>query len=282
MVCADHTHHLAHRQRNVNVGRAVLAHHARQRALGLLGRARHHGHHKQTLGLHAQHLGVIGLGDGAEHLLRRLGRGQAVDKLGVACLHKAHPARAAAREHGPAAAVALALGGLAQALEQLGALLHNGEVGREIGVEHVLKAHAAQRAGQALDGGFLARNAELLAPGATHGRRDLHQHDLVGIGDGIEHGLGIVALAQCTRRAMRDALAARDAIGLADRRAPAGAHGGMRGAVGQIPNAEPLHALAHLDAAHALDALVVVADDGEIEVPALARQVLLVRQVEDP
>ena len=81
---------------------------------------------------------------------------------------------------------------------------------------------------------------------------------------------------------MRDALAARDAIGLADRRAPAGAHGGMRGAVGQIPNTETLHALAHLDAAHALDALVVVADDGEIEVPALARQVLLVRQVEDP
>ena len=282
MVRADHAHHLAHRQRNINVGRAVLAHHARQRALGLLGRARHHGHHKQTLGLHAQHLGVIGLGDGAEHLLRRLGRGQAVDKLGVACLHKAHPARAAAREHGPAAAVALALGGLAQALEQLGALLHNGEVGRKIGVEHILKAHTAQRAGQALDGGFLARNAELLAPGATHGRRDLHQHDLVGIGYGVEHGLGIVTLAQCARRAMCDALAARDAIGLADRRAPAGAHGGMRGAVGQIPNAETLHALAHLDAAHALDALVVVADDGEIEVPALARQVLLVRQVEDP
>ena len=278
---ADHAHHLAHRQRNVNVGRAVLAHHARQRALGLLSRARHHGHHKQALGLHAQYLGVIGLGDGAEHLLRRLGRGQAVDKLGVTCLHKAHPARAAAREHRPTAAIALALGGLAQALEQLGALLHNGEVGRKIGVEHVLKAHAAQRAGKALNGSFLARNAELLAPGATHGRRDLHQHDLVGIGDGIEHGLGIVALAQRARRTMRDALAARDAIGLADRRTPAGAHSGMRGAVGQVPNAESLHALAHLDAAHALNALVVVANDGEIEVPALARQVLLVRQIED-
>ena len=72
VVRADHAHHLAHRQRNVNVGRTVLAHHARQRALGLLGRARHNGHHKQTLGLHAQRLGVVGLGDGAEHLLRRL------------------------------------------------------------------------------------------------------------------------------------------------------------------------------------------------------------------
>ena len=72
---ANHAHHLAHRQRNVHVGRAVLAHHARQRALGLFGGARHHGHHKQTLGLHAQGLGIIGLGNGAKHLLRRLGRG---------------------------------------------------------------------------------------------------------------------------------------------------------------------------------------------------------------
>ena len=236
MVRADHAHHLAHRQRNVHVGRTVLAHHARQRALGLLGRTRHHGHHEQALGLHAQHLGVVRLGNSAEHLLRRLGRGQAVDKLRITRLHKANPARAAAREHGPAAAVALALGGLTQALEQLGALLHNGEVGREIGVEHVLKAHAAQRASQALDGSLLARNAEFLTPGATHGRRDLHQHDLVGISERVKHGLGIVALAQCARRAMRNALAARDAIGLADRRAPAGAHGGVRGAVGQVPN----------------------------------------------
>ena len=235
VACADHAHHLAHRQRNVHIGRTALAHHVRQRALGLLGCARHHGHHEQVLGLHAQHLGVVRLGDGAKHLLRRLGRRQAVDKLRIARLHKAHPARAAARKHGPAAAVALALGG-AQALEQLGALLHDGEVGREISIEHVLKANAAQRAGQALNGCLLARNAEFLAPGATHGRRNLHQHDLVGIGDGVKHGLGVVALAQRARRAMRDALAARDAIGLADRHAPAGAHGGMRGAVGQVPN----------------------------------------------
>ena len=233
---ADHAHHLAHRQRNVHIGRAVLAHHARQRALGLLGRARHNGHHEQALGLHAQHLGVVGLGNSAEHLLRRLGRGQAVDKLRIAGLHKAHPTRAAARKHGQAAAVTLALGGGAQALEQLGALLHNGEVGREIGIEHVLKAHATQRTRQALDGGRLARNAELLAPSAAHGRRNLHQHDLVGIGESIEHGLGIVALAQCARRTMRNALAARDAIGLADWHAPAGTHGGMRGAVGQVPD----------------------------------------------
>ena len=79
----------------------------------------------------------------------------------------------------------------------------------------------------------------------------------------------------------RDALAACDAVGLADRRAPAGAHGGVRGAVGQVPNPQALDALAHLDAAHAFNALVVFADDGKIEIPALARQVLLVRQIEN-
>lgn len=177
--------------------------------------------------------------------------------------------------------LSFALGGGAQAPEQLGALLHNGEVGREIGIEHVFKARATQHASQALDGSLLARNAEFLAPSATHGRRDLHHHDLVGIGERVKHGLGIVALAQCARRAMRNALAARDAIGLADRRAPTGTHGGMRGAVGQVPNPQALHALAHLDAAHAFNALIVFPDDGEIEVPALACQVLLVRQVED-
>ena len=98
------------------------------------------------------------------------------------------------------------------------------------------KAHAAQCAGQTLDGGLLARDAELLAPSATHSRRDLHQHDLVGIGESVEHGLGVVALAQRARRAMRDALAACDTISLADGRAPAGTHGSVRGAVGQVPN----------------------------------------------
>ena len=74
---------------------------------------------------------------------------------------------------------------MGKALHKLAALLHNGEVGREIGIEHILKAYAAQRASQTLDGCLLARNAELLAPSTTHGRRDLHQHDLVGISERV-------------------------------------------------------------------------------------------------
>ena len=37
---------------------------------------------------------------------------------------------------------------------------------------------------------------KLLAPGRAHGRRDLHDDDLVGVGEGVEDLLRVVALAQ--------------------------------------------------------------------------------------
>ena len=307
---ADHAHHLAHGEGYIDVADAVRVAHARQRALGLLGRARHDRDHKEALGLHAQDLRIIALGDGAEHLLRRLGRRQTVGELGVAGLDKAHPARAARREHGPVAGGVVDVGAIGgrvdlvggrgavigrrcpargiprhalrpQAFEQLGALLHDGEVGREIGVEHILESHTAQRAGQTLDRRVLARKPQLLAPGRAHGGRHLDEHDLLGVGDGIEHGLGIVALAERPRGAMRDALAAGDAIGLGDGLAALGTNGRVRGTVGEVPDAEPLYLFADLDAAHAFDALVVIADDGESQVPALVRKMLSIRQVID-
>jgi hypothetical protein len=93
---------------------------------------------------------------------------------------------------------------------------------------------------------------------------------------------GVVALAQGARWGQcGDALTAERALGILDVAAAHHVHVGVAGAVGDVPHAGGLHLGAHVDAAQALDALVVVADEGERRVPCLARQVLLVGKVED-
>ena len=80
---------------------------------------------------------------------------------------------------------------------------------------------------------------------------------------------------------MRHALPAQRAVGLRQRNAAGDVHRGMRGAAREVPHAGRLDLLAHLDAAQAADALVVVADQ-RIGIPAvLVREVLGVRQARD-
>ena len=196
-------------------------------------------------------------------------------------LDVANPARAAGGEHGELDVFAAGLAGLLDALEQLGALFHDGEVGREIGIEYVVEAHHAQDTRQALDRRVLVREAQALAPGGAHCGRHLHKTDLIGVAQGVEDALGVVTGAQGAGRTMGDALAAQGAVGLGQLLAAGDVHHGVARAAREVPHTRRLDLLANLDAAQALDALVVVANEREGGVGAEALEMLGKRQVGD-
>ena len=109
--------------------------HARQLALGLFCDARHDGDAVNFVRVHAEIVRQPGLADRAEHLLRRLSGGQTAGHFRELRLQKAHPARAARGKHRLVVQIACL-----QALEQLGAFLHDGQIGGKRGVEHIIRA----------------------------------------------------------------------------------------------------------------------------------------------
>ena len=221
------------------------------------------------MGIHAQLLGKIALGHGAEHLLGGLGGGQIVDVEGELPLQEPHPAGAAAGEHGPGVAVAVG-----KAVDELAALLHDGQVGGEVGVEHVVEAQHFQRGHHPLGGGIFGREMVVLSPGGADGGSHLHHGDLVGISQGGEDLAGVVPLLQATHGAVGDALAAEGAVGLGQGAGPGDAHGGAGAGAHNVPDAHALDLVADLDAAHALDAAVLQADHRIAQVVGGVAQVL--------
>ena len=221
----------------------------------------------------AEELGVVALGDGAEHLARALRGGELIHEAGVVRLAVADPARAARGEHRELLAL-----GVLEARQKLAALLHDGEVSGEVRVEDVVEAEHAQSSDETVDRRLFAREAEGLAPSSTHGGSNLHDDDLVRVGESVEDALGVITLAKGARRAVSDALAAEGTAGLIDGNAALHAHARVARAVGEVPHARGLDLLAHLDAAQTVDALVVVADERIVLVPGLMGQVLLVGQ----
>ena len=65
-------------------------------------------------------------------------------------LDEPHPAGTAGGEHGPGVLIPVG-----EALHKLAALRHDGQVGGEIGVEYIVKAHLLQGGDHALGGGVL-------------------------------------------------------------------------------------------------------------------------------
>jgi len=104
------------------------------------------------------------------------------------------PARRAGGNHGQHRPAAGERG--FQAAKQFRALLQNGQVGGEVGVEHVVKAQFVQ------GGGHLARDArthgiaERLAQRRAHGGCGLHRHALLRVGQRLPHALQSVGFRQ--------------------------------------------------------------------------------------
>src|SRR5699024_9931038 len=107
-----------------------------------------------------------------------------------------------------------------------------------------------------------------LAPGGADRRRDLDHRDRLGVLDGPQHRLDVVPLPQSAHRAVGDALAAQRAVGLPDGAVFRHVDPGVAAGGHQVPDVQALDLVADLDAAHALDALGGVPDQGEGAVPA--------------
>jgi hypothetical protein len=98
-----------------------------------------------------------------------------------------------------------------EALDELARLLHDGEVGGEVGVEHRLETEPAHR-GVELPGQVGARrHSRRPRRGDAHRGRDLHVQNLFGIAQGLPDGGGLVVFDDGAGRAMGGALAAFDA-----------------------------------------------------------------------
>ena len=152
---------------------------------------------------------------------------------------------------------------LLQAGNQFGRFLHNGQVGGEVGVKHIVEAQCPQGGGHPVDGGQLPGQAQRLAPGRPHGGGDLHHSDLLRVGQRVEGLLGVVPLPQGAHGAVGDALAAEGTLGVLDDPVVGDVDGGASAGAGQVPDVQALHLVADLDAAHTFNALLGVPIQGE-------------------
>lgn len=99
------------------------------------------------------------------------------------------------------------------ALDKLGRLLHDRQVGREVGVEHLVETELAQRRDHFSGADRAGRHAELLADCDADRGGGLDHH---GLGRVVQHApdrILVVHLGQGADRAGLYALAAEDAFG---------------------------------------------------------------------
>ena len=269
LLAPEHPDDLTGGQHHVHVRVTAGVPHGGQGRLALFGGAGHDGHHEDVVGVHPQLLGEVALGHGTEHLLGTLGGGQMADILGELGLDEPHPAGTAGGEHGPGVLIPVG-----EALHKLAALLHDGQVGGEIGVEYIVKAHLLQGGDHALGGGVLGLQVVVFRPGGPDRRGHLDHGDLLGVGQGVEHPAGVVVLLQTAHGTVGHALAAEGAVGVCQRPGPGHADGGAGTGAHQVPDVHTLDLVADLDAAHTADAAVFKPHHGGAEIRLNGPQVL--------
>jgi hypothetical protein len=185
------------------------------RALELLGRAGHDGHHEDVLGLPAQLFGVVGLSQRAEHLLRRLAGGEVWEHVGVEMLHVVDPSWRAAGEHRKGYLLAVEEC-LLQACEQLGTLFHDGQVGGEVRVEHGIEAEPPERGDHLSGHQGAGLVVELLTESAADRGRGLHDDMFLRVAESSPDLIDSGVLGDGSDRADRGALATLDAHDVAE------------------------------------------------------------------
>ena len=258
----QHTGHLSGGQHDIHIGACTGVADLGYIRLIFLGNTGHDGDTGDTAGIHPQLFGKIGFCHSAKHLLGRFGAGKVGQKVRKFMFDKAHPARAAAGEHGPAILVLVG-----KALQQFAAFLHNGQVGGKIGIEYIVKA-------QSLEGGDHSSHRRLMlaepgvhTPGGTYRGSNLSNHNLIGIGNGVHHPHRIVPLMQGAHRAVGDTLATEGAVGIGKGFHIAEGNPDTGSGAHHVPYAQSLHLFAEGDAAHTFDALFGIPNQGQRYIP---------------
>ena len=165
---------------------------------------------------------------------------------------------------------------MGEAVQELAALFHDGQVGGEVGVEDIVKADGLQSSHHTAGGCHLLGQVEGLCPGNPDSRSHLNDGGDLGVGQILDNLRGIVPGRQCAGGAVGDTLAAVDAVGILQVPVHAHIHSGAGAGAGHIPNVHTLNLVADLNTAHTLDALGVVPDDGGVEIHGLAFQLGLI------
>ena len=221
--------------------------------LELLRGAGHNGDGDNVLRVDAHLLGEVALGDGALHLLRRLAGRHVVGELGIVVLTELDPAGRAGGDHRQLAAVL-------HTIQELVGFFHDGQVSTEVGIEDLVEAETAQRSSHLALGIGADGLAEFFRQSGTDSGSGLHDHILVGIGNGLGHVVDAGFLIQSAHGADSDTLTAADAGGVGQVHLEGGADVGLEAAVVGADNADALILLTGSNTATAQDALGVVAD----------------------
>ena len=259
----DHARKFARRDRRID-----FALHFGAVALVLLRRAGDDGDGIEILGTDVVFFAPVRLEERAEHLLGRLAGREVGDHLGILLLHELDPRGAAGGEHGHRLA-------RLDAVDELARLFHDGQVRGHVHVEHFAGTQTADRGDHlALNVGADGHIERLAQCRADGGRRE--EHDLLcGIRERLPDLVDRGALGERADGAGDDALPAAHAHRFKEGHIERAADMHVEAAPDGADRVDVLLS-ARRDAAHAVDALVVVSHhvgrggiDGQDEVLAL-------------
>lgn len=252
----DELDELAGGKDNVDILSAVAAH-FRPGGLKFLSRAGHDGDRDDIVHVDAGIFRIIGFGNSAEHAHRGFCRGKMADTVGEVFLHVVDPARTAGGHHGQGAAIL-------QAIQEFGALLHDGEIGTKIRIKDLVEAQELQsRYHLSCDDGTRL-HTEGIAEGYAHRGGNLDDNVFFRVLQSIEYFIRIVFFDNRTGRTDEAALTAENAIRGFHRFVEGGRDGNVTAASGIRQCGNALDVFAGTDAAPAADAFGWVADDGGI------------------
>ena len=250
----DHAGEFTGRENDIRILLAGRRHRLVAGDLELLRRAGHDGGDVHLLAVDAVLLGPISLGESGEHLLRRLRGREVLGEVRRVLLHPVSPRGAAGGDERELAA-------RREALDELRAFLHDGDVGGEVRIEHLVEAETAQRRLDLTGRKLAGLHAEIFAESDTHGRSDLNETDLLFVTESVPDLGGLVILVNRTDRAVSGALTALDAGRLGELDVGRRGHNRLFAAPDEFKRPHVLHLLAHFSAAAALDALVGIQNE---------------------
>ena len=147
---------------------------------------------------------------------------------------------------------------MGKALYKFTAFFHYGEVGGEVGIEHIVKAHAAEGRSHAPGGGELGIEAVTLCPCGAHRGSHLNYGNDILVVYCVVYPAGVVALPYGGGGTVGYALAAVGTLGILYPAVAGYVNHRPRAGAEQIPYIHGLHLFADLYAAHTHYALVVL------------------------
>ena len=199
---ANHLSKFAGGQNNIDILIAGRIH-LRSLAFIFFGDTRHYRYYKHFLSRNPHLICIIGLCNRTKHLLWRFAGGNVIQQVRVVLLHKVNPARATGGNHRQRASIF-------HPVEQLIAFLHNGQVGRKVGVEYLIKTQTSERSNHLAGCNCASFHSKLFTDCNTNSRSGLNDDKFIRVVDGIPNSLGVVLFIQCADWANCHTLSAVD------------------------------------------------------------------------